>query len=609
MLCGGTRLRAMLLLTVMAVALGFVTAVVGGSVAGSAAAAPSLTTTQANLTSMVSATPSGCAPTVHASSDALAADKIDDEVQVGATMFAVGSFNSATPTDCSTHVTGTPAPRSNVMSFTAASGALTSFAPQINGEVWAVLPSLTQTAVYLCGSFTTADGVARRGLAKYSVATGRLDPNFDAHLDGACSDIIFVANRLVVMGSFKKVGTASRTAIAYIYQTTGAPDPGTGFFGATAVGANSTGATRIYRGFANPAGTALVVIGNFGTVGGTKRHQIAMLGIGSTSASLAPWYNTGFDYVCKISTTGVYDTWLRDIAWSPDGKFFVVAGTGSAHSNSFCDSIERFEYAPTTTNQTPTWHMYTDGDTIHSVVVTTGAVYYAGHMRYIDVTGPIFPGQAIPVGSPCDPHNPALGTSGSSSSGGKIFYYGYNCPTSTAVYRPGIGALNPATGAALSWNPMRTRNEGAKSLYVSSNPPGLWVGSDGSTAGCATPGGANHDDCTGQHATFVGGDAFFPLASTTAQSSLPTTASPTTTSPSTTSSAAATATTSGAPTATTSVGSAQTTASSTTTTSTTATSTTATAAATSTVTTAANATATATSAQTAAVSAQTTPAG
>ncbi len=522
MVRGGARFRAVILVIAAAIA---TASAIAPAVDSSAATTP-VTTTQANLGSVVSATPTACAPAVHAATDALATDKIDDEVQIGSTMFAVGSFTSATPVSCATHVVGAPVTRSNVMSFDVASGALSSFAPAINGEVWAVLPSFTQTMVYLCGNFTTADGVARRGLAKYSVATGKLDPTWNPRLDGACSDLKFVAGRLVVMGSFKHVGSAARTAIAYVNQSTGATDAGTGYFAGAALGANTVVTTpptaptptRVYRGFANPTGTALVIIGNFGSVGGKVRHQIAMITTGTTAATVAPWYNTNFNYVCKISTS-VYDSWLRDIAWSPDGKYFVVAGTGSAHAGSFCDSILRFEYAPTNTNQNPTWHMYTDGDTIHSVVVTSAAVYYAGHERYIDKTGPIYPGKAIPAGSPCDPNNPSLGTSGSGSNGSTIYYYGYNCPTLTAVYRPGIGALNPATGAPLSWNPTRTRNEGAKSLYVSTSPAGLWVGSDGQSAGCATPGGPNHDDCTGQKALFVGGDAFFPLATRTAASS------------------------------------------------------------------------------------------
>ena len=125
------------------------------------------------------------------------------------------------------------------------------------------------------------------------------------------------------MGSFTKVGSSARVAIASITETAGATDAGTGFFGATAIAKNDQGGpTKIYRGYANPAGTALVVIGNFGAVGGHKRHQIAMLSIGSSRATLAAWYNTGFDYVCNFST-GTYFNWLRDIAWSPNGSFFV----------------------------------------------------------------------------------------------------------------------------------------------------------------------------------------------------------------------------------------------------------------------------------------------
>jgi beta-propeller uncharacterized protein DUF5122 len=523
MVSGGARLRAAVIGVVIAVA----TATAAAPVLDSAAATTPITTTAADLKSVVSATPSTCAPAVHASTDALATHKIDDEVQIGATMFAVGSFTSATPVDCATHKAGPAVPRSNVMAFNIASGAVTPFAPVVNGEVWSVLPSATHALVYLCGSFTTADGVARRGVAKYNVASGVLDPTFNPQLDGACSDLKFIAGRLVVMGSFKHVGSAARTAIAYINQTTGATDAGTGYFAGAALGANvvkttpptTTTPTRVYRGYPNPRGTALVIIGNFGSVGGKTRHQIAMIGTGATSTNVAPWYNTGFDYVCK-SAAGVYDSWLRDVAWSPDGKYFVVGGTGGAHSGTFCDSIMRFGYSPSNANETPTWHMYTDGDTIHSVAVTSAAVYFAGHQRYIDPLGPVWPQQAIPNGSPCDPNNPNLGVSGSGSPA-RTYYYGYNCPTVRATYRPGIGALNPSTGAPLSWNPMRTRNEGAKSLYVSTNPDGLWVGSDGQNAGCATPTGPNHDDCTGQTASFVGGDAFFPLAPPTAPVTTP----------------------------------------------------------------------------------------
>ncbi|MGI8676296.1 MAG: hypothetical protein ACR2JT_05110, partial [Nocardioidaceae bacterium] len=46
-----------------------------------------------------------------------------------------------------------------------------------------------------------------------------------------------------------------------------------------------------------------------------------------------------------------------------------------------------------------------------------------------------------------------------------------------AVERPGIGAIDPTTGLANSWNPTKTRAVGGKDMFVTS--AGLWVGSDG----------------------------------------------------------------------------------------------------------------------------------
>ena len=473
------------------------------------AATPPLTTTQGNLPAMVAVTPSTHTPQVHFSGDAMGTNKIDGMSIVtppGAksTMITGGLLSRAKdPT------TGLLVARNNAFGFDPNTGAVSSFNPDLNGEVRGVLPSATQSEVYLFGDFTTAQGVPRRGIAKFVMSTGKLDPNFNANLDGSVSDAVFVANRLIIMGSFEYSGSTSRPAIAYIHQLDGTTDTGTGYFGSTVFAGTSGGSTtRIYRGAPNPQGTALVVIGNFSSVGGFAHQQAVMLMMGSSSATVAAWNNAWFSKACSSDYA-----YFRAVAWAPTGSTFYLASTGGPHYHTFCDTVSSFPYKPTDSTGRINWMMFTDGDTNHSLIVTNVAIYVGGHFRYFDVTGPE-PGKIIPYGTACDPHDAYEGV----STKAKPRTYGYDCPTATSIYRPGSAALNPTTGAILSWDPQRTRAEGAKSEYIttgaSGTPTGLWVGSDGIDAGCNNPTGTNHDDCEGQPLDVVGGIAFFPLTTT-----------------------------------------------------------------------------------------------
>ena len=84
---------------------------------------------------------------------------------------------------------------------------------------------------------------------------------------------------------------------------------------------------------------------------------------------------------------------------------------------------------------------YTGNDSFWSVAVTGTAIYLGGHARWIN--------------------NPN----------------GSDSPGAGAVARPGIVALDPASGLPLSWNPGRNpRGAGAYALLATAQ--GLWVGSD-----------------------------------------------------------------------------------------------------------------------------------
>jgi hypothetical protein len=202
------------------------------------------------------------------------------------------------------------------------------------------------------------------------------------------------------------------------------------------------GPTEVYRFTVDLAGNRLVGIGNFTSVAGQFRSRAFMVNLGLASATLNPWYYQPLKNVCA---GGNMPDYLRDVEFSPNGNYFVMVSTGSVPvsgglGRDVCDAAARFETNIAAPSR-PTWINYTGGDTLHSTAVTGSVVYVQGHQRWLD--------------------NPQ----------------GRDFAGPGAVSRPGIGAIDPATGKALPWNPTKTRAIGGKDMLAT--PDGLWVGSDG----------------------------------------------------------------------------------------------------------------------------------
>jgi hypothetical protein len=324
-------------------------------------------------------------------------------------------------------------PRRNVFAFRISDGAVLGFAPDVNGTVWAIVPQGDGTLI-LGGSFTTVNGVSRRGLAKVTPA-GTLVTGFSAPAirSGGVTDAQQVSGRLLVAGSFG-------ARLLALSPATGA-DLGFVRLGITGTIASNAGPTRVYRFAVNPAGTRLVGIGNFTSVGGQPRRQAVMVNLDGAAATVNGWYDPNLDLQCAASTQPAY---LRDVDWSPDGATFGFVSAGFVSKTgdlgkTICDAAAL--YRPD--RAAPIWINYTGGDTLHSIALTGPVVYVGGHQRWLD--------------------NP----------------YGRDSAGAGATPRPGIGAIDAASGKATAWNPGRTRGLGAKALYATSNPAGLWVGSDG----------------------------------------------------------------------------------------------------------------------------------
>jgi hypothetical protein len=351
--------------------------------------------------------------------------------QLGATMYAGGSFHTITSA-------GQSLPRVDLFAFDAASGTVSaSFLPVVNGDVWAIKGN--GSSLFIGGTFTTVDGVPRDGIAKIDATTGALDPTFaSAVVDGPVTEIRLINGRLIVSGRFSQ-------RLLALDPVTGAD---TGYINVPIGGqiAGNSGPARVYRFAVNPAGTRLVGIGNFTSVGGLHRERAFMLNLGTTSATVSSWWYPPLDHICRAARIPEQ---LRDVDFSTDGTFFVFFASGNIPvaggvGHDVCDAAARFE-TPILHPTAPTWINYTGGDTMWSGAISGNVVYAQGHFRWLD--------------------NPQ----------------GNGTCLTTCVPREGIGAIDATTGAALPWNPGKTRAVGGKDLLVTND--GLWVASDGARLG------------------------------------------------------------------------------------------------------------------------------
>jgi hypothetical protein len=395
------------------------------------AAVPTVASASIALGTVVSANPANFTPNV-------ASGAVYKLTQVGGTMYAGGAFSSvSTPAGVSP---GGTFARSNIVAFNASTGVVSPFAPSVNGQVWAMASN--GASLWIGGTFTSVNGVARRGVAKLNPTTGAVDTAFNANFaSGKVTELALVGGRLIAGGTFPGKLRAVNPA-------TGA---NTGYLNLSISGSVTTnaGPVEVYRFAVNPAGTRLVAVGNFTSVGGQTRYRAFMLTLGATSGTLNAWYYPPLQNLCAAASLPDY---MRDVDFSPDGSWFAFVSTGyipqtGGVGRDLCDATARFE-TDVAAPARPTWINYTGGDTLHSVAATDVAVYVQGHQRWLD--------------------NPQ----GADSAG------------PGAVSRPGIGAISPSTGLALSWNPTKDRGVGGKDLYVTSQ--GLWVGSDTNRIGGET---------------------------------------------------------------------------------------------------------------------------
>lgn len=356
--------------------------------------------------------------------------RVNAVAKIGDTVFLGGTFD---------HVKagGRTYARDNIVAFSASTGEVVdAFDPDVGASVDTILPAPGGDAVFIGGGFDVINGKSVHKFAKINLR-GELVSGFDLPaINGRVRDLALSGGRLFVAGDFSHVAGKPHRRMVTLDPQSGEVDP---FLDLHFTGTHNGGFPSVREFDISAGGERLVAVGNFRRVGGAHREQLAMIDLGGSSAALADWRTSRYEGQCGRN----FNTYMRDVAFSPGGSYFAVVTTGGAarSEGALCDTATRWETDAAATDVQPTWVNYTGNDTLTAVAVAGGVVYVGGHQRWLN--------------------NP----------------YGAGEPGPGAVPRPGLAALDPGNGLPLAWNPGRIpRGYGVTDMFVTDR--GLWVGSD-----------------------------------------------------------------------------------------------------------------------------------
>ena len=354
--------------------------------------------------------------------------EVDQIVQCGSTMYAVGTFTQVGVPS------GTKYARTNAFSFSATTGAVTAWNPVVNGHVSGIALSSNCASAYLGGTFTNVHGSAVTNLAEVNTSTGAVVTAFRPQPNKTVFSLVLHGSQLIAGGQFTSIGGGTSTALASVSSTSGALSSFTNV-GISGVIPGNSGGTRVFKLRASPNGSRVLVLGNFAHVGSAARQQAFIADFGATSTSVDGWYSPTLSEPCATKQA----FYVRAGTWSPDGSRVYLASTGHSGRSPLCDAAAAFSSTSSSTLQ-PIWTNMTGCDSLFSVAADSSAVYVGGHERWMNNEK------------------------------------GCNAAGAGSVSRPGVSAVSATTGRAVAWDPTRDRGHGAVDQLRTS--AGLWVASD-----------------------------------------------------------------------------------------------------------------------------------
>lgn len=318
-------------------------------------AAPTTTSTTTSTTSTTSTTTSTTSTTTSTTSTTVPSGPSAADQSLKATPVAMGQTNGTVLAlavgDGVVYVggrfsavrpSGAPAgssetARSGLAAFSTSTGQLIgSFDVALNGEIRALALSADGSRLFLGGTFTTVNGVARNRLASVRTSDGSLDTAFVANANAYVIALAATSDALYVGGDFTTLKNTTQTRMAKVDPATGAVD--TGFV------ASIDGRVRTIAVPAN--GSRVLVGGTFDTVNGVNQGGVASLD--PETGAIRPWASTGIvarpaNGTCHASATGIvtkgtvaYVTAEGDEPGCYEGIYAANVADGSLVWNSEC---------------------------------------------------------------------------------------------------------------------------------------------------------------------------------------------------------------------------------------------------------------------------------
>lgn len=283
---------------------------------------------------------------------------------VGNTVLVGGEFTRARPAGSARGTNEVV--RNNLLAYDLTTGQLiSSFNPNVNGPVRALVASPDGTRVYAGGSFTKVGSEARYRLAAFATGTGALVSTWKPAVNATVKALGIFGNTVYAGGVFSTAGGQSRTMTASFAASNGALGTWTG----TPAGGGVNALTI------SPDGGRVVIGGAFTSYNGSSNPGYGMAATDSATGMSLPWK------INSIIRNGGKDAAILSLTSSDQGVIGTgyVFGTGGTLEGAFRASWDEGALI---------WVEDCHGDT-YSAVPMGDVVYTTSHAHFCgNIAGP-----------------------------------------------------------------------------------------------------------------------------------------------------------------------------------------------------------------------------